>query len=159
MKYRKAVEALTHKLGRRPQPGEVAKKLQIPVDKVKELDQAITKMSSLDAPIGEDGDGQVKDIIEDESLIAPDEQLEMFLNKERARDILNELDERERQIIAMRYGLADGETRTLAEIADVLKISRERVSQLEGAIIKKLRQIAINQDKSRPHEKPDQTSS
>ncbi|MFH0753935.1 MAG: RNA polymerase sigma factor RpoD/SigA, partial [Candidatus Omnitrophota bacterium] len=159
VKYRKAVEALTHKLGRRPQPGEVAKKLQVSVDKVRELDQAITKMSSLDAPIGEDGDGQVKDIIEDESLIAPDEQLEMFLNKERARDILNELDDRERQIIAMRYGLVDGEIRTLAEIADVLKISRERVRQLEGAIIKKLRQIAVNQDKCKPHENPDETSS
>ncbi|MBF0331492.1 MAG: RNA polymerase sigma factor RpoD/SigA [Candidatus Omnitrophica bacterium] len=159
VKYRKAVEALTHKLGRRPQTGEVAKKLQVPVDKVKELDQAITKMSSLDAPIGEDGDGQVKDLIEDESLAAPDEQLEMFLNKERARDILNELDDRERQIIAMRYGLADGETRTLAEIADVLGVSRERVRQLEGSIIKKLRQIAINQDNNlKPHEDSDKTS-
>ncbi len=156
VKYRKAVEALTHKLGRRPQSGEVAKKLQIPVDKVKELDQAITKMSSLDAPIGEDGDGQVKDIIEDESLAAPDEQLELFLNKERARDILKELDERERQIIAMRYGLADGEARTLAEIADVLGVSRERVRQLEGTIIKKLRQIATNQDNNLiPHEDSD----
>jgi RNA polymerase primary sigma factor len=159
VKYRKAVEALTHKLGRRPQSGEVAKKLQIPVDKVKELDQAITKMSSLDAPIGEDGDGQVKDIIEDESLAAPDEQLEMFLNKERARDILNELDDRERQIIAMRYGLVDGETKTLAEIADVLGVSRERVRQLEGSIIKKLRQIATNQDNNlKPHEDSDKTN-
>jgi len=159
VKYRKAVEVLTHKLGRKPQMGEVAKKMQLPVDKVKELDQAITKMSSLDAPIGEDGDGQVKDIIEDESLVAPDEQLELFLNKERARDILQELDERERQIITMRYGLETGESKTLAEIADVMGVSRERVRQLEGSIIKKLRQIANDQDNVKPHENTDQSAS
>jgi RNA polymerase primary sigma factor len=152
VKYRKAVESLTHKLGRKPQTGEVAKKLQLPVDKVKELDQAIVKMSSLDAPIGEDGDGQVKDIIEDESLVAPDEQLEIFLNKERARDILKELDDRERQIITMRYGLETGESKTLAEIAEVMGVSRERVRQLETSILKKLRQIADDQDNVKPHE-------
>ena len=152
VRYKKAVEALTHKLGRKPQYGEVAKRLQTTVDKIRELDQAITKMSSLDAPIGEDGDGQVKDIIEDESLVAPDQQLEMFLNKERAKDILSELDERERQIIAMRYGLDNGETRTLAEIADVMGVSRERIRQLETTIIKKLRQIADEQESGKPHE-------
>ncbi len=159
VKYRKAVEALTHKLGRKPQMGEVANKLQLPVDKVKELDQAIVKMSSLDAPIGEEGDGQVKDIIEDESLIAPDEQLELFLNKERARSILMELDDRERQIITMRYGLETGETKTLAEIADVMGVSRERIRQLEGSILKKLRQIANDQDNVRPHENTDTSAS
>ena len=153
VRYRKATEALTHKLGRKPQMGEVARKLQIAVDKVKELDQAITKMSSLDAPIGEDGDGQMKDIIEDESLVAPDEQLELFLNKERAQDILGGLDERERKIISMRYGLVDGETKTLAEIADVMGVSRERIRQLEVTIIKKLRQIAEAQDSDKSHEK------
>ncbi len=157
VRYRKATEALTHKLGRKPQMGEVAKKLQLTIDKVKELDQAIAKMSSLAAPIGEDGDGQMKDIIEDESLVAPDEQLELFLNKERAQDILGELDERERKIISMRYGLADGEARTIAEIADVMGVSRERIRQLEAAIIKKLRHIAEAQDNDRPHEKDTST--
>jgi RNA polymerase primary sigma factor len=159
VRYRKAVETLTHKLGRKPQIGEVAKKLQLPVDKVKELDQAIVKMSSLDAPIGEEGDGQVKDIIEDESLVAPDEQLELFLNKERARDILKELDDRERQIITMRYGLETGETKTLAEIAEVMGVSRERVRQLETSILKKLRQIANDQDNVKPHENTDPSAS
>ena len=153
VRYRKAVEVLTHKLGRKPQMGEVAKKLQLTIDKVKELDQAITKMTSLDAPIGEDGDGQMKDIIEDESLVAPDEQLELFLNKERAQDILGALDERERKIISMRYGLLDGESKTLAEIADVMGVSRERIRQLEVTIIKKLRQIAEAQDTNKSHEK------
>jgi RNA polymerase primary sigma factor len=152
VKYKKATEALTHKLGRKPQYGEVAKKLQTTVDKVREYDQAITKMASLDAPIGEEGDGQVKDIIEDETLAAPDEQVELFLNKERAENILEQLSERERQIIQMRYGILDGETKTLAEIADVLGVSRERVRQLEGAILKKLRQIANNQEDGKAHD-------
>ncbi len=146
VRYKKASESLTHSLGRKPQFGEVAKKLKIPVDKVRELDQAITKMSSLDAPIGEDGDGQVHDIIEDENLAAPDEQVEIFLNKERARNIMDELPERERQIIAMRYGIPDGDPKTLADIADAMGISRERVRQLEASILLKLRDIVRKQE-------------
>ncbi len=145
-RYKKAVETLTHKLGRKPQYGEVAKKLQITVEKVKELDQAITKMSSLDAPIGEDGEGQVHDIVEDENLASPDEQMEVFLNKERAKGILDALDERERKIIELRYGLIDGEAKTLAEIAEVMGVSRERVRQLEVTILKKLRHVVKLQD-------------
>ena len=141
LKYKKAVENLSHKLKRKPRAGEIAKKLNIHVERVKELENAIAKMSSLDAPIGEDGDGQVKDMIEDESLIAPDEQLEVFFNKERARSILEELGERERKIIDMRFGLTDGETYTLAEIAKELGVSRERVRQVEEATIRKLRGI------------------
>ena len=149
LKYKKAVESLSHKLKRRPRIGEIAKKLQVSVDKVRDLDSAIAKMSSLDAPIGEEGDGQVKDIIEDESLVAPDEQLEVFFNKERARSIMEELNERERKIIDMRLGLTDGETYTLAEIAKELGVSRERVRQVEEATIKKLRQILKHQENTK----------
>ena len=152
VRYKKAVEALTHKLGRKPQYGEVAKRLQVTVERVRDLDQAITKMASLDAPIGEEGDGQVKDIIEDESLVAPDEQLELFLNKERAQNILDGLTDRERQIIEMRYGITDGEPKTLAEIATVMGVSRERVRQLETVIIEKLRQIANKQESGKTDE-------
>ena len=155
VKYRRAVEVLTHKLGRKPQVGEIAKRMQLPVDKIKELEMAISRMSSLDAPIGEDGDGQVKDMIEDETLIAPDEQLEEFLNKERAREIVKELPEREREIITMRFGLDNGDCRTLAEIADVMGVSRERVRQLEVTIIKRLRQIADKQECSKRSGKPE----
>lgn len=146
VKYKKAIEALTHKLGRKPQYGEIAKKMQTTVDKVRDYDQAITKMASLDAPIGEEGDGQVKDIIEDDTLAAPDEQVELFMNKERTENILEQLNERERQIIEMRYGIKDGEQRTLAEIADVLGVSRERVRQLEVSILKKMRQIVDDKE-------------
>ncbi len=107
-------------------------------------------MSSLDAPIGEDGEGQVHDIVEDENLASPDEQMEVFLNKERAHGMLEALDERERQIIELRYGLIDGEAKTLAEIAKVMGVSRERVRQLEVTILKKLRQVMKTQDNFSP---------
>ncbi len=142
MKYRKMVEKLTHALRRRPTAAEIAKKLKVSVDKVRELEGAITKMSSLDAPLGEDGEGQIKDIIEDESMAAPDASVEMFLNKERAQSLLNWLDERERTIIEMRYGLTeDGVEHTLSEIAKKLNISRERVRQIQELTIKKLKKF------------------
>lgn len=141
MKYKKAIEKLTHKLNRKPTFGEIAKKMKIPVDKTRDLENSIAKMSSLDAPIGEDGDGQIMDIIQDDSIAAPDEELETFFNKERAAEYLGMLVGRERTIIDMRFGLTHGDTHTLAEIAKKLGVSRERVRQLESATINKLRQM------------------
>ena len=149
LKYKKATEKLTHKLKRKPRVGEVAKKLQVGVEKVRELELAIAKMSSLDAPIGEDGEGQVKDIIEDESMVTPDEHLELFFNRERALSFLETLNERERKILDMRFGLTDGNTHTLAEIAGELGVSRERVRQLEAATIKKIRLVIKQKDKNK----------
>ncbi len=149
LKYKKVLEKLTHKLKRKPRIGEIAKKMQTTVDKIRELEQAIAKMSSLDAPIGEDGDGQVKDIIEDQSLISPDEYMELFLNRERAISFLEMLSERERKILDMRFGITDGNTHTLAEIAKELGVSRERIRQIEAAAIKKIRLI-IKQEKQAP---------
>ncbi len=147
LKYKKTTEELTHKLKRKPRMGEIAKKMQVSVDKVRDLEKAIAKISSLDAPIGEEGDGQVKDIIEDQSLVSPDEQIEIFFNKERASTFLDMLTERERKILDMRFGLTDGNTCTLAEIAKELGVSRERVRQLEVATIKKIREILKRQEK------------
>ncbi|MCA9398699.1 MAG: sigma-70 family RNA polymerase sigma factor [Candidatus Omnitrophica bacterium] len=148
LKYKKAIEALTQKLKRRPRVSEVAKKLKVTVDRVRELEKSIAKMSSLDAPIGDNGDGQVRDIIEDQNIAAPDEELEKFFNKERAVGFLEMLSDRERKILELRYGLDDGETHTLAEIAKILGVSRERVRQIETATIKKIRQIIKEKDKA-----------
>jgi len=141
LKYKKVLEKLTHKLKRKPRFGEIAKRMKISVDRVRELEKSITKMSSLDAPIGESGVGQIKDIIEDPNIVGPDEQLETDFDKERALEFLKMLNDRERKIIELRYGLKDGETHTLAEIAKVLGVSRERVRQIEAATIKKIRHI------------------
>lgn len=140
-KYKKMVEKLTHKLNRKPAPAEIAKKMKITIDKVSDLENSIAKMSSLDAPIGEDGDAQVKDLIQDENTASPDEEIEKFFNQERAKSFLDMLNERERRILELRYGITDGETHTLAEIAKILGVSRERVRQIEAATLKKIRQI------------------
>ncbi len=145
-KYKKAVEALTHKLRRKPRVAEIAKKMQVGVDKVREFSQCVTKMSSLDAPIGEDGEGQFIDIVEDTSIEAPHEELENFLNKERTMDLLEMMSDREREVLELRYGIVDGEKKTLAQIADKLGVSRERIRQVEVAAIKKLRKYFKHQD-------------
>lgn len=140
-KYKKIVEKLTHKLKRKPRAGEIAKKMTIAVDKVRDLEGSISRMASLDAPIGEAGESQIKDIIEDENIASPDEELEIFFNKERAMSFLDTLGDREKKIIEMRYGLTDGNPHTLAQIAKVLGVSRERVRQLEAGAIKKIRHM------------------
>ena len=142
LKYRKCVEKLTQSLRRRPTTAEVAKKLKLTMDKVRELDGAIAKMSSLDAPLGEDGEGQMLDVLEDENMAAPDESVATFFNKERAQAILDGLDPREKTIIEMRFGLKEGsEPHTLAEIAKKLGISRERVRQIEDLTMDKMKKI------------------
>lgn len=149
LKYKKAVEKLTHKLKRRPADAEIAKKMKITMERVRELEGSIAKMSSLDAPIGDVGDGQVRDIIEDETIVSPDEELETFMNKERAGSFLDMLGDRERQILDLRYGLTDGNQRTLAEIAKLLGVSRERIRQIEAATLKKIRQIIKEREKGK----------
>ncbi len=147
LKYKKATEALTHQLKRKPHINEVARKLQVTIEKIRDLEKSIARMSSLEAPIGEEGEGQVKDIIEDESLVGPAEHLDSFFNQERAQNLLEMLDERERKIISMRYGLINGDTHTLAEIAEEIGVSRERIRQVEAATIKKI-QKALKSNKT-----------
>ena len=151
-KYKKAIEQLTHKLKRKPRVPEIAKKMQTTVDHVRELGQCVAKMSSLDAPIGEDGEGHFKDIVQDTSMEAPHEELENFLNKERTLDLLGMMSDREREVLDMRYGISDGERRTLAEIAKKMGVSRERVRQIESQSIKKLREIFYQQEKENTEE-------
>ncbi|MDP8212766.1 MAG: RNA polymerase sigma factor RpoD/SigA [Candidatus Zapsychrus exili] len=140
-KYKKVMEKLTHKLNRKPRVGEIAKKMKISVDKVRNLEGSITKMSSLEAPVGDQGDGQVKDFIADENITAPDDHLEGLFNKERTKGFLEMLNDREQKILELRYGLVDGEKRTLAEVARILGVSRERIRQIEAATIAKIREI------------------
>ena len=128
--------------------GKIAKKLKTTMEKVRELDGAITKMSSLDAPLGEDGEGQMLDVLEDENMAAPDESVSIFLNKERAQAILKDLDAREKTIIEMRFGLKEGQQpHTLAQIAKKLGISRERVRQIEDLTMDKMKKSLIEREK------------
>ncbi len=148
LKWKKASDHLQQKLRRPPQIAEIAKKMGISVDRVRKLSNMTAKMASLEAPIGDESKGQIKDIIEDENLLAPDEELEHFFNKERTVDLLGIMNKRERHILDLRFGLTDGKAHTLAEISRKLGVSRERVRQIEDVALKKLRRFIKQQEKA-----------
>ncbi|MBP7216744.1 MAG: sigma-70 family RNA polymerase sigma factor, partial [Candidatus Omnitrophica bacterium] len=106
-----------------------------------------TTTSSLEAPVGDEAEGQVIDLVEDEAALQPDATIEHMLDKERVDNLLEIMAKREREILDMRFGLADGKPRTLAEVAKKLGVSRERVRQIEDVALKKLQKIIKDHDK------------
>ena len=146
MKCKSTKELLTQKLKRKPNIKEIAKKMHLSIEKVRELDSVVVKVSSLEAPIGDEKDGQMKDIIEDESMSSSSGAINSFFDKERTSDLLQIMSKRERDLLSLRYGLTDGNTHTLAQIAKKLHVSRERIRQIENNALKKLRQF-IDQQK------------
>jgi RNA polymerase primary sigma factor len=146
--WKKKKEHLSQKLKRIPSDEEVAEKLKIPKDKIEHINFWMsTKTSSLDAPIGEEEEGQVADLIEDESAQSPDEQITHLLNKERIGNLLGIMTERERLVLDMRFGLKDSQPHTLAQVAKKLGVSRERIRQIEEVALKKLRKFVLQHEK------------
>ncbi|MCM8779894.1 MAG: sigma-70 family RNA polymerase sigma factor [Candidatus Omnitrophica bacterium] len=147
-KWKKANEALTQKLKRAPNNKEIAKKMKVSEEVVERIIAWLaTKTSSLDAPIGEEGESGVMDLIEDEKAVLPDAEIEHSLDKERIRALLDIMSPREKIVLDMRFGLNDGKTHTLAEVSKRLGVSRERVRQLEEAALKKIRNYMLSQEK------------
>ena len=147
IRFKKIQEFLSQKLKRTPSIKEIAKKMRKPIGKVKHLKEIITKVSSLHAPIGEDGTGEFMDLIEDENLSTSVDELAVFLLRERIASLLEKMSPRERKILILRYGLKDGITRTLDETAKKFGITRERVRQIEGVAMRKLRIYIKQQEK------------
>jgi len=147
-KWRKKKEHLTQKLSRMPSDKEIAKSLKIPDDKMEQINFWMsTTTSSLEAPIGEDSEGQVSDLIEDQNAAPPDAEIEHFLDKERVGSLLDIMTPREREVLDLRFGLKDDKKHTLAQVAKKLGVSRERVRQIEEAALKKLRKFIEQQEK------------
>ena len=144
-RWKRVTEQLTQKYGRRPKVKEVAKKMRLPMKKVREISEIATKISSLDAPIGDDGTGQFMDLIQDETSTSPMENITEKLRQERVESLLSRMNEREKKILGLRFGLNDGATHTLGEAAKVFGITRERVRQIESAALEKLRVYIIQQ--------------
>ncbi|MCX5700173.1 MAG: sigma-70 family RNA polymerase sigma factor [Candidatus Omnitrophica bacterium] len=141
-KWRKTKERMAQKLKRIPSDMDIAKKLKIPKDKIEQINfWMTTTTSSLDAPIGEDSEGKISDLVEDENSAQPDSGIEHLLDKERVENLLEIMNDREREILDMRFGLADTKTHTLAEVAKKLGVSRERIRQIEEAALKKIRKF------------------
>lgn len=145
-KWKKTKERLSQKLNRPPSDEEVAKKLKLAKEKVEQINFWLTTTtSSLEAPVGEESESQVMDLLEDHSAASPDAQIEILMDKERVTSLLRATSNREREVLDMRFGLADGKQYTLAEVAKKLKVSRERVRQIEEMALKKLRKFVENE--------------
>jgi len=146
-KWKKTRERLTQKLHRQPNDEEIAKKMKISKEKKGQVSSWLsTTTSSLEASVGDGEESKVLDLIQDKTAISPDSQIEHFLDKERVENLLEIMTEREREVLDMRFGLADGKTNTLAVVAKKLDISRERVRQIEEAALKKLRRFVESQN-------------
>ncbi len=145
-KWKRTTEKLTQKLGRTPTVQEIAKKMRISVKKARRLSEIVTRTTSLHKPIGDDSSGEFMDLIEDQSVASPFEELSRLLRQEKIAELLEKMSERERQILILRYGLEDGTFRTLEETAKNFNISRERIRQIENNALKKLKVYLTEND-------------
>jgi RNA polymerase primary sigma factor len=145
-RWKKANERLTQRLGRKPTVRELSMSMKIPMVKIQRLSEITSGTTSLDAPVGGEGNAQVMDLIEDESAKLPSDQIATLLQHERILALLKKMNEREREILILRYGLQDGVSRTLGETAKQFGVTRERVRQIEQTAKKKLRVLLMEED-------------
>lgn len=130
---------LQQALGREPTVEELALHMHLPPEKVQEIIRASHEPLSLDFPLTEDGDMELGDVLADHSLPAPSDSTSHHLLKEQVAGLLAQLTERERAVLALRYGLLDGRSRTLEEVGREFQVTRERIRQIEAKAIYKLR--------------------
>nr|WP_278670688.1 RNA polymerase sigma factor RpoD [Alloscardovia omnicolens] len=132
-------------LGREPTLDELARELDMPVEKVQEVQKYGREPISLHTPLGEDGDSEFGDLIEDSDAIAPSESVAFSLLQDQFKQVLETLSPREAGVIKMRYGLEDGQPKTLDDIGHVYGVTRERIRQIESKTMAKLRHPSRSQ--------------
>ena len=130
---------LTLELNREPTDEELAKKMNIPVDKVREIIKIAQEPVSLDTPIGEEDDSHLGDFVKDERSMSPEEYTIHEMLKDEIGDVLLTLTEREEQVLRLRFGLDDGSCKTLEEVGQMFGVTRERIRQIEAKALRKLR--------------------
>ncbi len=145
-RFRKVQERLMHRHRRKPKTSELARAMKMTTGKIKQIQQYDQGTTSLDQPVGEEGEASVMDLIEDTGSNSQS-QVDDLLRGERIAGLLESMNPREREILELRFGLKDGEIHTLNEAAKRFNITRERVRQIEMAALKKLRVIATNQER------------
>ncbi|WP_327698766.1 RNA polymerase sigma factor [Streptomyces sp. NBC_00459] len=136
---------LIQDFGTEPTPEELAEKAGVPVERLPELTAYTREPVSLHTALGEDGDGELGDLIEDRDSVTPMEMVTFLLLQETIQSILAEMTPREAGIISLRYGLSGGRTRTLEEIGQVYGVTRERIRQIESKTMSKLRHPSRSQ--------------
>ncbi|WP_449025166.1 RNA polymerase sigma factor RpoD [Peptostreptococcus stomatis] len=130
---------LLQELGRDPKPDEIAKEMNMTEEKVREIMKIAQDPVSLETPIGEEEDSHLGDFIPDEDAPAPAEAAAYSLLKEQIEDVLNTLNDREQNVLKLRFGLEDGRARTLEEVGKEFDVTRERIRQIEAKALRKLR--------------------
>lgn len=130
---------LLQELGREPYPEEIAKEMQLPVERVREIQKISQEPVSLETPIGEEEDSHLGDFIQDDNVPVPAEAAAFTLLKEQLSEVLNTLTEREQKVLRLRFGLDDGRARTLEEVGKEFDVTRERIRQIEAKALRKLR--------------------
>jgi RNA polymerase primary sigma factor len=130
---------LLQELGREATPEEIAKEMDIPVERVREIMKIAQEPVSLETPIGEEEDSHLGDFIEDEDAPAPAEAASFMLLKAQLEEVLETLTNREKKVLQLRFSLEDGRSRTLEEVGQVFGVTRERIRQIEAKALRKLR--------------------
>ena len=138
-KYVKTSRTLMQKLGRDPTIDEIAKELGMSVEKVMEIQKTAQDPISLETPMGEEDDGKMADVIEDETAKSPIEYATQSLLREQLLAVIDTLTPREQEVIRQRYGLLDGKQKTLEEVGKEFSVTRERIRQIEAKALKKLK--------------------
>lgn len=144
-KLSKVINKLAAKLGRSPEPEEIADEMKLEVDKVHEIIKIAQRPSSLDAPIGEDGDSKLGDIIPDEYSVSPGDIASWAFLKRQVNKMLTNLTDREKKVLELRFGLKDGVSRTLEEVGHEFKVTRERIRQIEAKALRALKSPEVKQ--------------
>ena len=130
---------LLQQMGREPTPDEIAEEMEIPVEKVMEIQKIAQDPVSLETPIGEEDDSHLGDFIQDDDSPAPHDSAAYTLLKEQLEDVMNTLTPREAKVLKLRFGLEDGKARTLEEVGREFEVTRERIRQIEAKALRKLR--------------------
>ena len=130
---------LLQQFGREPTPEEIAKEMEIPVEKVLEIQKIAQDPVSLETPIGEEDDSHLGDFIQDDDSPAPQDSVAYTLLREQLEEVMNTLTPREAKVLKLRFGLEDGKARTLEEVGKEFMVTRERIRQIEAKALRKLR--------------------